>query len=87
MKREMFFLIFLAMIILPTPAFAYVDPSVMTYTVQTIAAVIIGMSAIIGLLWRRAVRNAKKVLNIDENAGKEVEDDVIEIMPSDTTQR
>lgn len=78
----MFFLIALGMMVFPMPAFAYVDPSVMTYTVQTIAAVVIGTGAVAGLMWRRAVRNAKKVLNIDENAGKEIEDDVV-ILQSD----
>lgn len=65
------------------PSFAYIDPSVMTYTIQAIAGVIITIGAVVGIVWRRAKQKAKQVLNIDENANKEVEDDVVEINPED----
>jgi len=64
-----------------TPTFAYIDPSVMTYTIQAVAGVVITIGAVIGIVWRRAKNKAKKVLNIDDNVKKEVEDDVIEIDP------
>ncbi len=63
-------------------AFAYVDPSVMTYTIQVIAGAVIAVGAVIGIVWRNAKKKAKKVLNIDENAKKEVEEDVVEIDPN-----
>ena len=68
-----------------TPSFAYIDPSVMTYTIQAIAGVIITIGAVVGIVWRRAKQKAKQVLNIDDNAKKEVEDDVVEINPEDAS--
>ena len=55
---------------------AYVDPSVMSYTVQAIAGVAIALGVVFGVVWRRLKKGANKVLRRDENAGKEVEDDV-----------
>ena len=55
---------------------AYVDPSVMSYTVQAIAGVAIALGVVFGVVWRRVKKGANKVLKRDENAGKEVEDDV-----------
>ncbi len=56
--------------------FAYVDPSVMSYTVQAIAGVAIALGVVFGVVWRKIKRGANKVLKRDENAGKEVEDEV-----------
>jgi hypothetical protein len=42
----------------------------MTYTIQAIAGVIIAVGAVIGIVWRKAAKKAKKVLNIDDNAKK-----------------
>ena len=55
---------------------AYVDPSVMSYTVQAIAGVAIALGVVFGVVWRRLKKGANKVLRRDENAGKEIEDDV-----------
>lgn len=73
------------MFLLEVPSFAYIDPSVMTYTIQAIAGVVIAVGAVIGIVWRKAAKKAKKVLNIDDNAKKEVEDDVVEINPEDAS--
>lgn len=59
-------------------AHAYLDPSVMTYTVQIIAGVVVAVSAVVGILWRRAKKKVQNKLGIDENAKKEVEDDIVE---------
>lgn len=58
---------------------AYVDPSVMSYTVQAIAGVAIALGVVFGVVWRKIKRGANKVLGRDENAGKEVEEDIIEV--------
>lgn len=63
--------------ILTVPAFAYVDPSVTTFAFQAIAAVVIAAGAVIGVVWRKAKKKAAQVLNIDENAGKVVEEDLV----------
>ena len=56
---------------------AYVDPSVMSYTVQAIAGVAIALGVVVGVVWRKVKRGTNKVLGRDENAGKEVEDEIV----------
>lgn len=56
---------------------AYIDPSVMSYTVQAIAGVAIALGVVFGVVWRKIKRGANKVLGRDENAGKEVEEDIV----------
>jgi uncharacterized protein YoxC len=67
------------------PLFAYVDPSVMTYTIQAVAGAIIALGAVIGVSWRIMKKKTQKVLKIDENQKKEVEEDV-QIIDGDATQ-
>lgn len=66
------------MFVFATPASAYLDPSVMTYTVQVVAGVVVAVGAVAGIYWRKAKKKVQDTLGIDENAKKEVEDDVIE---------
>ena len=56
---------------------AYVDPSVMSYTVQAIAGVAIALGVVFGVVWRKVKRGAGKALGRDENAGKEIEDEIV----------
>lgn len=56
----------------------YIDPSAMTYTIQIVAGVVVAAGAVVGVLWRRAKKKVQDKLGIDENAGKEVEDDIVE---------
>ena len=56
--------------------FAYVDPSVMTYTIQAVAGAVIALGAVIGVTWRVMKKKTQKVLKIDENSKKEMEEDV-----------
>jgi len=65
-------------LILATHAGAYLDPSVMTYTVQVVAGVVVAVGAVAGIAWRRAKKKVQDKLGIDENAKKEVEADIIE---------
>lgn len=67
---------------IPAPAFAYVDPSVMTYTIQALAGVAVALSTVIGVVWRRARRKVYKTFNIDENRGKLVEPAVKRLDPA-----
>ena len=55
---------------------AYVDPSVMSYTVQAVAGVVIALGVVFGVVWRKIRKGANKALGRDENAGKEVEEEV-----------
>lgn len=55
----------------------YIDPSVMTYTIQAVAGVVIAVGAVIGIRVRKAKKKLAEKLNIDENKNKEVEGDDI----------
>lgn len=55
---------------------AYVDPSVMSYTVQALAGAVIALGVVFGVVWRKIKKGAKNVLQIDENSGKEIEAEV-----------
>ena len=56
---------------------AYLDPSVMTYTIQVVAGVVVAVGAVVGIYWRKAKKKVQDKLGIDENAKKEVEEDVV----------
>lgn len=65
------------MLLLMRNARAYIDPSVMTYAIQAIAGVAIAVGAVVGIYWRKAKKKVQDKLGIDENAKKEVEEDVV----------
>lgn len=79
--RVMFYAICL-MFLFESTAFAYIDPSVMTYAIQAVAGIVIAIGAVVGIVWRSAKKKARAALNINENAKKEVEEDVVEIDPN-----
>ena len=64
------------------PALAYVDPSVMTYTIQALAAVAVALSAVLGVAFRRTRKALMRLLHIDEGAGRVAEPEVSRIDPS-----
>jgi hypothetical protein len=80
-KARVLFYAICLIFLFETNALAYIDPSVMTYGIQVVAGLVIAVGATIGIVWRNAKKKAKKVLNIDDNTKKEVEDDVVEINP------
>ena len=55
------------------PAYAYIDPSVMTYTIQAVAGVAVALGALFGVVFRRSRRVLMRVFHIDENAHKEID--------------
>ena len=59
------------------PAYAYLDPSVMTYAIQVIAGIAVAVGAIVGVYWRRFKKMLLNSLGVDENANKEVEEDIV----------
>lgn len=65
------------------PAYAYVDPSVMTYTIQALAGVAVALSAVAGVAFRRSRKALMRVLNIDENAKKDVDAPWIRVQPDE----
>lgn len=58
------------------PVHAYIDPSVATAAVQIIAGIAVVVGTVVGVAWRRAKKKVQEKLGIDENAGKEVEEDI-----------
>ena len=64
------------MVALAVPVNAYIDPSVLTYVIQAVAGIVIAVGAAIGIYWRKAKKKVNEKLGIDENAKKEVEDDL-----------
>ncbi len=86
MMKKLFARVFFVvglMLTFSTTAFAYLDPSVMTYAIQVVAGVVVAVGAVIGIYWKRAKKKVQDKLGIDENAHKEVEDDVVEIFEED----
>lgn len=59
-------------------ACAYLDPSVLTYGIQVVAGVAVALGAVVGIIWRKAKRKVADKLGIDENAKKEMEDDIVD---------
>lgn len=66
-----------------TPAYAYVDPSVMTYAIQAVAGVAVALSTVLGVAFRRTRKKLFKLLKIDENSNKCVDLRVSRIKPGD----
>lgn len=56
---------------------AYIDPSVMTYIIQAVAAIVVAAGAFFGIYWRKAKKKVDNALGLDENRNKEVESDEI----------
>ena len=72
----------LVSIALPQAAWAYVDPSVMTYTIQALAGVAVALSAVAGVVFRRTRRALMKRFGIDEDAKKDREAPLHRIDPT-----
>ena len=56
----------------------YIDPSVTTYLIQAVAAVVIAVGAGLAIYFRKAKKKMNEKFGIDENKNKEVESDEIE---------
>lgn len=59
------------------PTALYIDPSATTALLTSLAGVVIAVSATAVILWRKAKKKVANVLHIDENANKEVEEDIV----------
>ena len=63
-------------------AAAYIDPSVVSGLLVSVAGAVVACSAVIFILWNKLKKKVSKTLGIDENANKEVEEELI-IKPDD----
>lgn len=55
----------------------YLDPAATTVLATSISGIVIALGATAVVLWRKAKKKAALILNIDENAHKEVEEDLV----------
>jgi len=76
-NKQILILIAILTFCYPMYAYAYVDPSVMSYTVQTVAGTLIALGAVVGIIWRRVKRKAKKSLGLNDENNKEIDEDII----------
>ena len=60
----------LVVLIAAPQAHAYVDPSVMTYTIQAVAGVAVALSAVLGVALRRTRKVVFRVRKQDRRAGR-----------------
>ena len=64
------------MTILPMTAM-YIDPAATTVIITSISGIVIAVGATAVILWRKAKKKVAAALHIDENANKEVEEDLV----------
>ncbi len=60
-----------------TPSSLYLDPAATSILLTSITGVVIAVGATAVILWRKAKKKVAKVLHIDENANKEVEEEIV----------
>ena len=71
------------MLTLPIVA-AYIDPAATTVVITSISGIVIAVGATAVILWRKAKKKVATALHIDENAHKEVEDELVLNNTADT---
>ena len=64
------------MTIIPVTAL-YIDPAATTVIITSISGIVIAVGATAVILWRKAKKKVATVLHIDENANKEVEEELV----------
>ena len=60
-----------------TPNALYLDPAATSILLTSITGVVIAVSATAVIIWRKAKKKVAKALHIDENANKEVEEEIV----------
>lgn len=79
MKNKMVSIIYFTlcfMLMSMQTACAYLDPSTTTYIIQAVAGVAVAIGAFVTIYWRKAKKKVADALHIDENAKKEIEEDI-----------
>lgn len=62
----------------------YIDPSTVTIIASSITAIALAIGASAIIIWRKLKKKVQETLNIDPNAGKEVEEELV-ITDADTS--
>ena len=55
----------------------YIDPAATTVVITSISGIVIAVGATAVILWRKAKKKVATALHIDENANKEVEEELV----------
>ena len=55
----------------------YIDPAATSVLLSSITAIVIAIGASAIIIWRKLKKKVKKTFNIDPNAGKEVEAELV----------
>ena len=55
----------------------YIDPAATSILITSISTIVIALGATIFLFWNKAKKKVCKTLHVDENAHKEVEDEIV----------
>jgi len=64
------------LVVFTPAALAYIDPSTTTYLIQAVAGIAVAVGSFAVIYWRKAKKKIANTLHIDENAKKEVEEDI-----------
>ena len=59
------------------PSSLYIDASSVSIVLTSVTGIVIAVGATGLVLWRKAKKKVAKVLHIDENANKEVEEEIV----------
>ena len=63
----------------------YIDPAATTVIITSISGIVIAVGATAVILWRKAKKKIANALHIDENANKEVEEELVINTDSDSS--
>ena len=63
--------------ILTLPRTLYIDPSAVSIVASSVSGIVIAVGAAFAIWWKKVKKKAAKALHIDENAHKEVEEDLV----------
>ncbi|MBR2023117.1 MAG: hypothetical protein IJ996_01195 [Clostridia bacterium] len=55
----------------------YIDPAATSILLTSISAIVVAVGATFVIIWNKMKKKVCKTLHIDENAHKEVEDDIV----------
>lgn len=55
----------------------YIDPAATSILITSITSIAVALGATFIILWRKFKKGVKKTFKIDENAGKELEEEVV----------
>ncbi len=63
--------------LMTSPVAGYIDPAATSALVMSISGIAIAIGAVALIAWRKAKKKVATVLHIDENANKEVEEELV----------